>query len=170
MKKVFALLLATAFTLGASTRAAAQSDDQNLKSVVGTWTVNVTAGEISICNGPTIAPGPPPFVELITYAAGGTVTETNSELNAHSAGSPLGLAGSDGHGAWERDDSEYHSIFRKLLFDLSGAYVGNADLNENLSIRASGELSGSFTIKLDFGNARPALCSSGTVTGQRLAP
>jgi len=41
-----------------------------------------------------------PLVALLTYAAGGTFIETNSELNFNSVGSVPRVNGSDDHGAW----------------------------------------------------------------------
>jgi hypothetical protein len=53
---------------------------------------------------------------LATYAAGGTFTETNTEVNANSSGSALGLTGSDGHGAWKKEGAILKTTFRKLSF------------------------------------------------------
>jgi len=96
--------------------------------------VNVTANPVSICNGPQVAPAPPPFVELATYAAGGTFTETNSEFNFNSVESVLRVQGSDGHGAWQSEEGNFKTSFRKLLFDSTGAYIGNADLHDQLTV------------------------------------
>lgn len=160
---LLALLLAASVLL-----VGAQNGDDGSSHIVGTWVVNITPNPVSICNGPQIAPAPPPFVELATYAAGGTFTETNSELNFNSAGSVLRVNGSDGHGAWRSQDGHFKTTFRKLLFDSSGAYVGNADLHEQAMIDKSTGLSGAFTITVTFFNGGPPLCSSGTISGQRM--
>lgn len=160
-------LLLAAPVLLIRTRARAQNGDDGSRRLVGTWVVNVTANPISICNGPQIAPGPPPFVELATYAAGGTLTETNTEVNFNSTGSALHVNGSDGHGAWKAEGEGFKTTFRKLLFDASGNYVANADLHEELTVAQPNGLSGSFTIVVTFQNGSPSLCSSGTVLGQR---
>jgi hypothetical protein len=156
------LLAASVLLLGA------QNGDDGSSRLVGTWVVNVTANPVSICGGPQIAPAPPPFVELATYAAGGTFTETNSELNFNSVGSVLRVNGSDGHGAWQSEDGKFKTSFRKLLFDSTGAYIGNADLHEQVTVAKSTGLSGAFTITVTFFNAGPPLCSSGTLSGQRM--
>ena len=88
--------------------------------------------------------------------------------NPNSAGSVLHLAPSDGHGAWQRDGTQFKTTFRKLLFDPTGAYIGNADLNESLTVGQPDQLSGSFTVTLSFLNGSPSLCSSGTVARQRM--
>lgn len=171
MKPYSALLLA--FVLAASVflfrvRAGAQNGDDGSKSLVGTWVVTVMANPVSICNGPQIAPGPSPFVELVSYAAGGTLAETNSELNFNSASSVLHVNGSDGHGVWEGEGGHFATTFRKLLFLPTGEYVANADLHSpHLTVGQSG-LSGSFTLTVTFRNGSPSLCSSGTVSGQRM--
>lgn len=62
---------------------------------VGTWLTTVTFGP----------GGPPPFKEILTFHAGGTITETNTTLDAASGFLPqpvFNLVGSDGQGTWER--------------------------------------------------------------------
>ena len=148
--------------------ARAQNGDDESTRLVGTWVTNITANPITICNGPQIAPAPPPFVQLATYAAGGTFTETNTELNSHSSGSPLGLNGSDGHGAWKTEEGNFKTTFRKLLFAPAGEYVGNADIHEQLAVEPPNTLSGTFTFTTTFLNGSPSLCTSGTFSGQRI--
>lgn len=138
--------------------------------IVGTWTINVTAAPtFSVCTNPAVTfPGPPPFVELATYADGGTMEETNTELNANSLSTALHLNGSDGHGVWKdqtRDRVKTH--FRKLLFDGIGDYVGNADLLEEITVQHH-QLSGNFKITVTFLNGDPSLCGSGTISGIRM--
>ena len=147
----------------------AQDDPAGLR---GSWVVSATPGAAFLCGGPQIAPPGPPFTELATYAAGGTLSETNTILNANSATLIPGLPfnGSDGHGAWEREDTQFKAMFRKLVFDTSGTYVANADISEKLALDPLDEnkFSGSFTIKFSFLNGNPAVCSSGSVVAQRI--
>lgn len=147
----------------------AQDDPAGLR---GSWVVTATPGAAFLCGGPQIAPPGPPFTELATYAAGGTLTETNTILNANSATLIPGLPfnGSDGHGAWEREDTQFKAMFRKLVFDTSGTYVANADISEKLALDPLDEnkFSGSFTIKFSFLNGNPAVCSSGSLVAQRI--
>ena len=101
----------------------------------GSWRVTVTPRPISLCNGPVIAPAPAPFLELASYAGGGVMTETNTQLNFISAAvSGLPLNGSDGHGAWKGLDDGFAAKFTKLLFDPAGHYIGEADLAEDLDV------------------------------------
>jgi hypothetical protein len=67
--------------------------------------------------------GNPPlrFREIVTIHAGGTLTETNSALNAASGvlGFPngFGLIGSDGQGTWRRTQhGQIETVFRKMVF------------------------------------------------------
>ena len=172
MKKYYVpvlfLVLVAAVLLVRTTRARADNGDDGSGRLVGTWVVNVTANPIFLCNGPQIAPGPPPFVELATYAAGGTFTETNSELNFNSSGSALHLIGSDGLGASEPERAHFKATFRKLLFALTGDYVANADLHEQVTIDPPNRLSGAFTLTVTFLNGSPSICSSGMLSGERM--
>ena len=137
----------------------------------GSWRVTVRPTlPISVCNGPVIAPAPAPFLELANYGAGGVMNETNAQLNLVSAGVSPGFPfnASDGYGAWKADDGHIAVKFSKLLFDVTGNYAGEADLIEDLNV--SGDtLSGAFTIKFNFLNNSPSLCSGGTVTATRVA-
>lgn len=167
MKRYSVLLLGLLLT-SLLIPARAQNGDDESRRLVGTWVTNITANAITICNGPQIAPAPPPFVQLATYAAGETFTETNAELNSHSSGSALGVNGSDGHGAWTTEEGNFKTTFRKLLFAPAGEYVGNADIHEQVAAEQPNMLSGTFTITITFLNGSPSLCSSGTFSGQRI--
>lgn len=153
-------------------RSHAQDDDENSRSLGGSWVVTVTPNPIFLCGGPQVAPAPLPFTELATYAAGGTLTETNTQLNANSATlSPsFPFSGSDGHGVWERGGGQFEATFRKLVFDPSGVYVANADISEKLTLQGSdhNRFSGSFTIMFSFVNNNPPLCSSGELEAKRI--
>src|SRR5579864_5265013 len=145
------------------TPSSSAQDDQTAASLQGSWIVNATPAPISLCGQFQIAPAPPAFTELATYAAGGTLTETNTIVNANSAGLLPGLPfnGSDGHGAWERDETGYKAAFRKLVFDANGTYAGNADIKEKITVSISdpNKLSANFTVKFSFLNGAPSVCS-----------
>jgi hypothetical protein len=57
-------------------------------------------------------------------------------------------------------------MFRKLVFDPSGAYVANADISEKLALDVN-KSSGGFTIKFSFLNG-VSICSEGMFTAQRI--
>jgi len=144
--------------------------DRGLK---GTWAVVVTPNAISICNGPEIAPAPPPFDELASYAGGGVLIETNTQLNFISASLSPGFPfnASDGHGAWKRDEDEddFAAKFTKFLYAATGHHIGNVDIIERISLdRDADSFTGKFTIQFTFLNGSPALCSSGTLRANRM--
>jgi hypothetical protein len=148
--------------------ASAQDDEERHNNVVGTWFVSVpSATGLAVCsNGVLVAPAPPPFVQLETFAAGGTYTETNSVLNFNTAAS-LGFNGSDGHGAWKtQGEGHYKLTFRKLLYTGTGEYAGNADLNKNITVQDN-TISGTFTVKFSLLNGTQ-LCASGQFSGERI--
>jgi hypothetical protein len=74
-----------------------------------------------------------PFKELLTFADGGALTETNTLLHTASNlgffaafGLPPGLNASDGRGTWTRIGPAQAQIeFRKLMFGQGGAYFGD---------------------------------------------
>jgi hypothetical protein len=104
------------------------------KDFVGTWTTFHTS---------PIGP----FKEFLTFAEGGTLTETNALLHTNSntpffaaAGIPLGGAvnASDGQGNWRRIGWERaHVVFRKLLLDHTGRYLGDFWVQGTLRIEES---------------------------------
>lgn len=149
------------------------SDRDANHDLKGSWSVVVTANAVSICNGPEIAPPPPPFTELASYADGGVVTETNTQLNFNSAPLSPGLPfnASDGHGAWKRSGNHFAANFIKLLYDTSGNYVANTDIAERIWVDDQDEdsFTGTFTIRFSFLDNSPSICSSGRLAAQRIA-
>jgi hypothetical protein len=98
----------------------AQADDGSVKEFLGAWkTVHTIPGGS--------------FIELLSFASGGVLTETNSFLHTHSSldltyfGVPGGVAmsASDGMGNWARTSHGQINVeFRKLLFS-AGVYFGD---------------------------------------------
>jgi len=91
---IFGAVAALGLMMTSSLPAAAQGQSASHPNPVGTWLLEVTF----------LSGSPPPFKEMITLHAGGTVTETNGTLNAASGflPPPLNLVGSDGQGTWQR--------------------------------------------------------------------
>src|ERR1700730_871511 len=164
-----ALLAMTFLTWTPGSRA---EDEDRREGLRGSWVVTATPGPAFLCGGPQIAPPAPPFTELATYAAGGTLTETNTILNANSATLVPGLPfnASDGQGQWERDGSKFEAKFRKLVFDTNGNYIGNADIAENIPVHEPGanKFSGQCAIQFSFLHGNQPVCSSGSLAAQRI--
>ena len=105
----------------ASAAVASPPAQSNANNPEGSWLLTVSF--------PAQGTNPPlSFKEIVTLHAGGTLTETNSTLNAASGvlgfgeGS-FGLIGSDGHGTWQRAQSgRIETVFRKMVF--CGTAVG----------------------------------------------
>jgi len=162
---VSAATIAVAIALTCSSSFASEED--HLK---GSWKVTVTPTDpLKFCNGAQIAPAFPPFLELASYAGGGVMSETNTQLNFISASlSPaFPLSASDGHGTWKPDDSGFSVKFIKLLYDGAGHFAGEADLDEELEVRGD-RFTGAFTIEINFSNKSPSVCSSGTLSARRI--
>lgn len=112
---------AAAATITAASAGMARAADGDGKDFVGGWTTIHTL------------PFPPNwFREYLTFSADGGVVETNSFLNMASMqdfslfGLPRAVKASDGMGNWERvANGRISIVFRKLLFDGSGAYFGD---------------------------------------------
>lgn len=93
-KYLFGAVASLGLLMSVPSPASAQGQSASNPNPVGTWLLEVTF----------LSGNPPPFKEMITLHAGGTVTETNATLNAASGflPPPLNLVGSDGQGSWQR--------------------------------------------------------------------
>lgn len=107
---------------GLATAAVASPPAQsNANRPEGSWLLTV--------NFPAQGTNPPlSFKEIVTLHAGGTLTETNSTLNAASGvlgfgDGSFGLIGSDGQGTWQHAQrGQVDTVFRKMVF--CGTAVG----------------------------------------------
>lgn len=112
--KIVRIVLGSIVACLASVALATPSAESHANRPEGSWLLEV--------NFPPQFSNPPlSFKELVTIHAGGTLTETNSTLNAASGvlGFPIGfgLVGSDGQGTWRRTQSgQIEMVFRKMAF------------------------------------------------------
>jgi hypothetical protein len=99
IKKIMLLCLVAGF-FGANLFAANAQNSRGSKTLLGSWTVRVTPDQ----------PGPPPFDEMMTFAEGGGVVESNNLFPAAGA--------SPGHGSWDFEGRKTFTFtFIKFLFD-----------------------------------------------------
>jgi hypothetical protein len=110
--KIAGLAIGSLLACLASVAVASPSAESNANRPEGTWLLDVSFPP---------QPGGLSFKELITFHAGGTLTETNSTLNAASGvlGIPVGfgLVGSDGQGTWSRTpQGQIKVVFHKMVF------------------------------------------------------
>lgn len=78
----------------------AQNGQSGSNALLGSWKVRVTSFQ----------PGPPPFDEMITFAEGGGLIESNNLFPA--------AAASPGHGAWQHEGRrEFSFTFIKFLYN-----------------------------------------------------
>lgn len=144
--RVLIAILATSVTLPTS---ASASDHKNyfFAGPSGAWVLNVEFP--STPGGP---PPPPPFVETLTFHALGTVSESNTLLNANSYNPALGQGcgftgpggslelncnGSEGTGSWRRTGRNTLSfVVVKLVYDgATNEHVGYLRVSGNLRFR-----------------------------------
>jgi hypothetical protein len=114
-----AAIAASAFTI--------KADKDNQGRIVGTWFCDIAVEE-----------GQPPFRALQTFHAGGTFTETSSDL-------AKGLEG-PAHGVWKGAGDQYQLTFQLFGFD--------PDTDEStgmIRVRVSLQLDGPDRLKATFG-------------------
>ncbi len=63
-------------------------------------------------------PEMPPFLEIMVFHQGGTLTESNTSLHGNSANPFSPFNGSEGHGIWQiNEDGTTSFAFQKMVFD-----------------------------------------------------
>ncbi len=90
----------------------------------GTWLVEIT---IRNCQtGDAVAP---PFVSLLTFSRGGTLTESTSRSSPSVRGS--------GHGSWDRSNGGgYTASHTAFLYSPEGAWTGMQKVTQSITIGA----------------------------------
>ncbi len=119
--------------------------DARARTLAGSWFLDVTPQAVL----PDFPVPPPPFVAIFNFGFAGTVTETDSSVNANSivALFPPDIlppfSGSDGYGRWKRvGDSRFECFFIKMLFDETGLQIGFVNTTLDLVVNADGTLEG----------------------------
>lgn len=120
---LFALALAIALVLAPRTIANAQSQEAaSGRGLEGTWRVEVTLRD---CN--TGAPLGSPFRSLLSFARGGTMTETTARFSPALRG--------PGHGIWQQiQGSTFSSTLEAFLYNPAGVWIEWQRLTQTIEI------------------------------------
>jgi len=151
-----AMRIAPGSRVQAQQRADAGEDRSDRQKLEGTWRVQVT---IRVCQtGAEIRT----FPSLVTFARGGTMTETTT------AASPA-LRG-PGHGVWEQTGADtYNQVFEAFTFNPAGAWTGTQRVTHTVHIgRDRDELSSSGTSEIFDANGTLLVMGCSTAVGRRL--
>ena len=117
------LALATALLVGPKTNLRAQSEQgASGKGLEGTWLVEVTLRD---CN--TGAALGSRFRSLLSFARGGTMTETTARLSPAVRG--------PGHGVWQQlQGRTFSSTFEAFSYNPAGIWIGWQRLTQTIEI------------------------------------
>ena len=112
-----ALLLTPVRGVGAGQPGGRDKTDSRARNLEGTWRVQVT---LRVCHtGDEIRT----FPSLVTFARGGTLTETTSV--------PRG----PGHGVWTRTDGHaYGAVFEAFTFNPAGVWTGTQRVTQTVEM------------------------------------
>ena len=133
-----------------------ENSGSQARRLEGAWRVQVT---IRVCQtGAEIRT----FPSLVTFARGGTMTETTT------AASPA-LRG-PGHGVWEQAGAHtYSQVFEAFTFNPAGAWTGTQRVMHTVDIgRDRDELSSSGTNEIFDANGTLLVMGCSTTVGHRL--
>lgn len=98
-----------------------EKSDSQAEKLVGTWRVKVT---IRVCQtGAEIIT----FPSLVTFAQGGTMTETTSDTSPALRG--------PGHGVWQHTGGRNYSlVFEAFTYDAAGAWSGTQRITQTIKL------------------------------------
>lgn len=156
--KTSALLVAVG-VLGLSTaRGAARRDDSGEgQKLEGTWVVTVSLRDCSLGT-----PVGAPFMSLLTFARGGTMTETTS--------SPLffpALRG-PGHGVWSKTGGETYTASSIAMITVNGALTRTQTITQTIEVQSEDAFTTtSASVKFFAPNGTLLLTACATATGSR---
>jgi hypothetical protein len=158
-RKRFALLLLTGFLGMASAQAASWPDDDwESKKLEGSWVVQVTLRDCSLNT-----PLGPPFLSLLTFARGGTMTETTS--------SPMFFPAvrGPGHGVWDKGPRHTYKAVSTAFVTVNGALTRTQTIAQTIEMERDNTLKSTATVKF-FGPDGTTLLTSAcaVATGKRI--
>ncbi len=159
-KRFYAGVLASVVILSLGSIAAAQSGTQVFESreLEGTWTVQV---QLVDCTSGTAIGNP--FSSLLTFARGGTQTETTANPMFFPA------ERGPGHGVWRKVGKRNYSATSMAFITLNGVLVKNQKIIQAIQVADGGD---SFTsaASVEFSDPAGKLLATGcaTAVGQYL--
>jgi hypothetical protein len=136
-KRIAAILIAVGGVCGLQTGAAAAQEPQTQEAqsggrwghgMEGTWLV-----EITLKNCSTDAELAPPFTSLLTFAQGGTLTETTA------APAFFPAVRGPAHGVWSWTGNHQYQASMLALITLNGALVKTQTVTQKISLGSNGQ-------------------------------
>lgn len=127
------------------------------KAFVGVW--RLTA----------IEPGNPPLPALATFAADGTLLNSDPPVSPGSGGEPITF-NSGGHGVWQqRGPTTAALTFVQLITDGQGHFLGTTTISAQVTLGADGNaLHGPFSVTAADPGGKTIFQGTGTVQATRI--
>jgi hypothetical protein len=144
-------------SLGLSAAAQSGARESSASNLEGTWTVQVTLVDCTTGN-----PLGTPFSSLLTFARGGTATETTANPIFYPA------ERGPGHGVWSRIGKGSYSATSTAFITLNGALTETQKITQAIQLRRSSD-SFTSTASVEFFDPAGNLLATGcaTAAGQR---
>jgi hypothetical protein len=155
---ILAMGMMLLFWIGRGATAKAEDWDRDGRTLEGTWVVTVT--QQACPNGPAIAP---PFKSLLTFNAGGTMTETTDNPMFFPA-----LRG-PGHGVWSHTGRHTYSADTMAFVTVNGVLAKTQKISQTIEIGDNPDHFTTAAASVQFFDPTGTLLVSGcaTATGQR---
>jgi hypothetical protein len=153
-KSLYAAALASVLilSLGPSAAARSRAGEFDGSRLEGTWTVQVQLVDCTTGN-----PLGNPFLSLLTFARGGTETETTANPMFFPA------ERSPGHGVWSRIDKHNYLATSTAFITLNGALVKKQKITQNIQMGGSSD-SFTSTASVEFFDPAGNLLATGCAT------
>jgi hypothetical protein len=144
--------------LAATASAQIEDWDFGARRLEGSWKVQVT-----LKNCGTGAPMGPAFDSLLTFARGGTMTESTASPAFFPA------VRGPGHGVWS--NSYGHHAFKAVTvayITLNGALQRTQTIRQTIVVNDADSFTSTATVNFVFADGSPAINACATATGQRI--
>lgn len=158
-KKVAAALILAGGVAGFASMGAAEEPQSAVwsRGLEGTWLVEVTLRNCS-----TQAEVAPPFTSLLTFARGGTATETTA------APAFFPAVRGPGHGVWSSTGKDGYRASTLALITLNGALIKTQTITQKIDLGSHAQdFTSSATIQFDSPAGAPIANGCATAIGTR---